>query len=75
MKKQTAVEWLAEQITTIKWKMADVTDRNAIIDQAKAIEKEQSINIIAKYIDDNLDPSTHGNTENVKEWFETYKSK
>ena len=39
--KQTAVEWLAEQITTFKWKMSDVTDRNSIIEQAKAMEKEQ----------------------------------
>jgi|LakMenE01Jun11ns_1017448.scaffolds.fasta_scaffold9946826_3 hypothetical protein len=41
--KQTAVEWLAEQITTFKWKMSDVTDRNSIIEQAKAMEKEQKI--------------------------------
>ena len=41
--KQTAVDWLAEQITTVKWKMSDVTDRNSIIEQAKAMEKEQII--------------------------------
>lgn len=42
MSKQiSAVEWLAEQITTVKWKMSDVTDRNAIIEQAKQMEKEQ----------------------------------
>jgi len=41
--KQTAVEWLAEQITTVKWKMSDVTDRNSTIEQAKAMEKEQII--------------------------------
>ena len=40
--KQTAVEWLAEQIITVKWKMSDVTDRNSIIEQAKAMEKEQN---------------------------------
>ena len=39
--KQTAVEWLAEQIITVKWKMSDVTDRNSIIEQAKEMEKEQ----------------------------------
>lgn len=38
---QTAVEWLAEQITTVKWKMSDVTDRNSIINQAKELEKQQ----------------------------------
>ena len=41
--KQTAVEWLAEQITTVKWKMSDVTDRNSTIEQAKAMEMEQII--------------------------------
>jgi serine/threonine protein phosphatase PrpC len=41
--KQTAVEWLAEQITTVKWKMSDVTDRNSIIEQAKEMEKQQII--------------------------------
>ena len=40
---QTAVEWLAEQITTIKWKMSDMTDRNSIIEQARKMEKEQII--------------------------------
>lgn len=40
----TAVEWLAEQITTVKWKMSDVTDRNSIIEQAKKMEKEQICN-------------------------------
>ena len=40
--KQTAVEWLAEQIITVKWKMSDVTDRNSIIEQAKEMEKEQN---------------------------------
>ena len=39
--KQTAVEWLAEQITTLKWKMSDISDRNSIIEQAKQMEKEQ----------------------------------
>ncbi len=38
---QTAVEWLAQQINTVKWKFADITDRNAIIQQAKQMEKKQ----------------------------------
>lgn len=53
--KQTAVEWLAEQITTVKWKMSDVTDRNSIIEQAKEMEKQQMIEAIdycrERYID------------------------
>ena len=39
--KETAVEWLTQQINTAKWKFADITDRNAIIEQAKEMEKEQ----------------------------------
>ena len=46
--KQTAVEWLTEQITTVKWKMSDVTDRNAIIEQAKEMEKEQIMDAYEK---------------------------
>ena len=43
---KTAVEWLAEQITTVKWKMSDITDRNSIIEQAKAMEKQQIIDAL-----------------------------
>jgi hypothetical protein len=38
---KTAVEWLEEQVNTAKWKFADKTDREAIIQQAKEMEKEQ----------------------------------
>ncbi len=41
---KTAVEWLAEQVNSAKWKFADVTDRNAIIEQAKEMEKKQIVN-------------------------------
>jgi hypothetical protein len=41
--KQTAVEWLAEQVKSVKWKFADISDREAIIDQAKEMEKQQII--------------------------------
>ncbi len=40
---KTAVEWLAEQVNSAKWKFADVTDRNSIIEQAKQMEKEQIV--------------------------------
>ena len=46
MSKQTAVEWLAEQTNAAKWKFADMTDRNAIIEQAKQMEKEQIVDAI-----------------------------
>lgn len=46
---KTAVEWLAEQITTVKWKMSDVTDRNSIIEQAKEMEKELLLHVIKCY--------------------------
>jgi hypothetical protein len=39
--KKTAVEWLIEQVNSAKWKWSDRTDRNAIIEQAKEMEKEQ----------------------------------
>jgi hypothetical protein len=39
--KQTAVQWLIDQVNTAKWKFADKTDREAIIQQAKEMEKEQ----------------------------------
>jgi len=41
--KQTAVEWLIDQVNTAKWKFADKTDREAIIQQAKEMEEEQII--------------------------------
>ena len=47
--KETAVEWLTEQINSAKWKWADLTDRNAIIQQAKEMEREQMIYIIKTY--------------------------
>jgi len=40
---KTAVEWLAEQVNTSKWKFADMTDRQLIIEQAQKMEKEQII--------------------------------
>lgn len=38
---QTAVEWLFDQVHTVKWKFADVTDRKAIFERAKEMEKQQ----------------------------------
>ena len=43
--KQTAVEWFVEQVNTAKWKFADKTDRESIINQAKEMEAEKD----AKY--------------------------
>ncbi len=43
-KKQTAVEWFAQQVNSSKWKFADMTDRQLIIDQAKEMEKNQIVN-------------------------------
>jgi hypothetical protein len=69
--KQTAVEWLAEQITTVKWKMSDVTDRNSIIEQAKAMEKEQIIrtHLMARCYD-----NKNSVTEAEQYYNETFKS-
>jgi len=65
--KQTAVEWLVEQITTVKWKMSDITDRNSIIDQAKAMEKEQ---IRKAYLADAYN-SQYGFEQYYKETYES----
>jgi len=74
MKQQTAVEWLAQQINTAKWKFSDITDRNAIIEQAKEMEKEQIIeawNIRAK-IDGVL---TYTDNRTAEQYYnETYES-
>ena len=43
--------------------------------QNKMYSEEESLIMISKYIEDNLDPSIHGNIENIKEWFETFKNK
>jgi hypothetical protein len=39
--KKTALEWFAEVVNSAKWKWADVTDRNAIIEQAKEMERQE----------------------------------
>jgi len=35
--------------------------------------EKEVLDLITKYIEDNLDPQTHGTIENVKEWFEPLK--
>jgi hypothetical protein len=68
--KQTAVEWLIEQLK--EYKHLSYDEQSWIFEQAKEMEKEQMVYSIYKYIEDNLDTSTHGNIENVKEWSEQY---
>jgi hypothetical protein len=68
--KQTAVEWLVEQLDGENHLTQNEIKR--VIEQAKEMEKEQMVYSIYKYIEDNLDTSTHGNIENVKEWSEQY---
>jgi hypothetical protein len=54
-KKQTAVEWLIEQIQTFEFTHLD---RNRILDQAKAMEKEQIIDAFIGFdsdTDDNIE--------------------
>jgi hypothetical protein len=66
--KQTAVEWLINQVNTAKWKFADKTHREAIIKQAEEMEKEQIYRACAYYFleDGKLTPSQYYN--------ETFKS-
>jgi hypothetical protein len=53
-------------------------NEDAFIEGAKWQQDHQNeyvIAMIAKYIEDMLDPQTHGNIESVKEWFEQFKKK
>ena len=69
--KQTAVEWLAEQIITVKWKMSDVTDRNSIIEQAKEMEEKQ----IRKAYSKGYNESSWGRFSDSEQYYnETFKS-
>jgi len=43
--------------------------------EQKMYSEEEVLIMVSKYIEDNLDPSTHGNIESVKEWFEQFKNK
>ena len=52
MKKITAVEWLAHQVSTVKWKTSDITDRNKIIEEAMKMERDQ---ICDAYFDGKMD--------------------
>lgn len=61
--KQSAVEWLAEQVKSVKWAFADVTDRNAIVEQAKQMEREQ---IEEAYLTDRFPCSD----EDARQYFE-----
>ena len=45
LENQTAIDWFAQQVNSSKWKFADMTDRQLIIDQAKEMEAEKD----AKY--------------------------
>ena len=75
MTKQTAVEWLAEQISTSKYfykLMEDINSRSTIaqsdiIEQAKAMEKGQIENAFCQ--GDNTDCLSE---QNIKEFAEHY---
>jgi hypothetical protein len=68
-KKQTATQWLAEQMNTAKWKFADITDRNAIIQQAIQMEKEQ---IITSHHDGYNDGYSKNNASSAKYYYDNY---
>jgi hypothetical protein len=68
-KKQTATQWLAEQMDTAKWKFADITDRNAIIQQAIQMEKEQ---IITSHHDGYNDGCLKNNASSAKYYYDNY---
>ena len=43
MKKQTAVEWLFEQVANIDWRNLQGEEKIKILEQAKEMEKEQQM--------------------------------
>jgi glycerol-3-phosphate O-acyltransferase len=69
--KQTAVEWLIAQVNTAKWKFADKKDREAIIQQAKEMEKEQIKNA---YYTGGDDVEDNRDREAEQYYNETFKS-
>ena len=46
MKKQTAVEWLIEETQSADWWYLSLSMKQDILEQAKAMEKEQIINAV-----------------------------
>lgn len=71
MKKQTAVEWLYEILTTENWEYKTYEEQNEIFQKAKQREKEQIINSfkhaqVLKVIEDETRAEQYYN--------ETYKS-
>ncbi len=51
MKNLTPVEWLCNQVHTIKWRFADITERKSILEKAKEMEKQQIISVIKLVIE------------------------
>ncbi len=73
--KQTAVEWLIYQVNTAKWKFADKTDREAIIQQAKEMEKQQIMTAFTQGDIFGADFFDRVNITAEKYYNETFKSK
>jgi len=42
--KQTALEWFAKKVMHLDWKFSNQKEKEKIIQQAKEMEKEQTIN-------------------------------
>lgn len=77
--KQTAVEWLVEKLKS-QGLLIGEPDNLVAVNQAKAMEKEQSESICVNVIERILDKLENGEEINSKEIFEqyyteTYKSK
>jgi len=73
MKKQTAVEWLSEQIINAKhtYKLRDDLE-NFLIDQAKEMEKEQNELTCINVIETILDKKEKNEIIDSKQIFEQY---
>ena len=63
--------WLLSKCPELKRKISFLIHID--IQQERSYSEKEALNLVAKYIEDNLDPHTHGTIENVKEWFEELK--
>ena len=64
MKKQTAVEWLIEQVFNSDWKNMSGEDKLKLFEQAKQMEKEQIIEAAERWKGTNFADQYYNETYN-----------
>lgn len=55
--KQTAVEWLTQQVKSKEWQDMFIWHKEEVFDQAKAMEKQQIMNAVYDSMGTNFDPN------------------